>query len=107
MKNIQVVEWAGENGLEAVIIIAGSFDVRRREEFSAAFHLIPEKVNRIIVDLEKTNYMDSAAVCMLLGLRMFATLKNVELILKNCNSVVRPSLQRGCVESLFNIENAH
>ena len=106
MKSIQVIEWAGESGLEAVIIIVGSFDMRRRAEFNEAFRLIPDQVTRVVVDLEKTTYIDSAAVCMLLGLRMYATLHNLELILKNCNLLVRPLLQRACVDSLFNFEQS-
>ena len=46
MKNIQVIEWVGKKGLEAAIIIVGSFDERRRIEFNVAFNRISEKVSR-------------------------------------------------------------
>ncbi len=101
MKNIHIVEWASENGLEVVILISGSFDQRLRKEFSEAFQLIPNEVDRIIVDLEKTTYLDNAALCMLLGLRMHATINNVELILKECNTAIRPLLQNYCFDEVF------
>ena len=104
LKNIHVVEWASEDGLEVVIVIYGSFDVRRRFEFSEAFRLIPEKADRIIVDLEKTTYIDYAAVGMLLGLRTYSTINEIELILRNCNNVVRPLIQRDSIDSIFKFD---
>lgn len=101
MKNIHIVEWAGENGLEVVILISGSFDQRMRKEFSEAFQLIPVKVDRIIVDLEMTTYIDNSALCMLLGLRMYARLNNVDLILKKCNAAIRPLLNNDCFNEMF------
>ena len=104
MKNITVVEWASEDGLEVVIIIYGSFDESRRVEFSEAFKLIPEKADRIIVDLEKTTFIDHAAICMLLGLRSYSIINGVELLLRNCNKAVRPLIQRDCINTLFRMD---
>lgn len=99
-----MVEWAGEDGLTVEIVISGSFDERRRIEFSNAFSLIPENVNHIVVDLAKTTFIDSAAVGMLLGLRTFCSVHNIGLVLKSCESPVRSLLERACVESLFKFE---
>jgi anti-anti-sigma factor len=82
----------------ATIYLSGSFTFDAFREFKAAYksQLNDSKINCIVVDLEKTQYLDSSALEMLVVLRDQVQLTGKSLILS------KPSL---FIKRVFDIAN--
>lgn len=78
----------------AVIHLTGRFDFSSHSEFKQCYEaaLIEPMVRRISVDLQSVEYLDSAALGMLLLLKERATARALPVALVNCNGLVKELL---------------
>ena len=90
---------------QATIAIDGRFDFSQRAEFTAAYRGVDSpRTVEFIVDLSRTEYVDSSALGMLLLLREFAGGDGSKIILKNCSGEVKRILQVSNFHSLFRVD---
>jgi HptB-dependent secretion and biofilm anti anti-sigma factor len=78
----------------AVIHLTGRFDFSSHTEFKQCYEaaLTEPTVRRISVDLKSVEYLDSAALGMLLLLKERATARSLSVALVNCNGLVKELL---------------
>ena len=86
------------------ISIDGSFDFSRLNEFREAYSNENIKSAKVIVDLSKTETIDSSALGMLLNMQRHLKKANGEIKIVNCNSVVAKIFNITHFEKKFNIE---
>lgn len=91
-----------DDGNEAVFHIEGKFDFNMHAEFRDAYRDLPSSTT-FIVDLEKTSFIDSSAMGMLLLLREYAGGKAANIILTNCNPSLRKTLSIANLGKIFTI----
>ncbi|MCB1785095.1 MAG: STAS domain-containing protein [Chromatiaceae bacterium] len=70
----------GENDLHRIVVIQGRFMFDTRNECLKVLELMPEGITRVTIDMTRTDYLDSAALGMLIQARQ--KLAGVELGLK-------------------------
>ncbi|GHD44792.1 anti-anti-sigma factor [Marinobacter persicus] len=92
-----------ENGQTLVIAVEGRFDFSSHQAFRDAYEQADGGVERYIVDLSDTTYLDSSALGMLLLLRDHAGGDAASISIENCNSDVRRILSISNFEQLFSI----
>ena len=91
----------GKNNV--VINIVGRFDFSVLDEFRKSYEPYPD-VKNYIIDLKETQYLDSSALDMLLGLRDHAggDIANIRII--NTNEDVKKILMITRLDELFTID---
>lgn len=92
-----------EDGRSLTIRISGRFDFSQHQEFSNAAEQANGSVQRFVVDLDQTEYIDSSALGMLLVLRdkVNGVKDNIKLI--NANPQVKNILTIANFNQLFAI----
>lgn len=86
------------------IKVSGRFDFSLHREFKAAYAQLPDLPRwRIQVDLSRVDYMDSAALGMLLVLRERAGGEQARIALQGAQSTVLQILQVSSFERLFTL----
>jgi|SRR5262245_26906817 anti-anti-sigma factor len=93
---------AVERGV-CTIRVSGRFDFSCHGAFRDAMKQAPDGVD-VVVDLEETSYLDSAALGMLLLLREQAAKRSVRVSLANCRGQAHEVLQLANFQRLFKIE---
>ncbi len=79
-----------ENGLTLTISIWGEFNFMVLNEFRAAYNNdTARSAKNIIIDLRKTETIDSSALGMLLNMQRSLKKSNREIRIINCNEVVK------------------
>ena len=86
---------------ELTIAINGRFDFGLQQDFRASYKNI--KAKKIIVDLMKTEYMDSSALGMLLMMREYVGGVNADITLAHCSEDIKTILNVANFRILFNI----
>lgn len=87
------------------ISISGNFGFDAHKDFRATYaDLPPSSGRKFVIDLSKVNYMDSAALGMLLVLRERAGGNSSSIILKGATNTVQKILDISRFEQLFTIE---
>jgi len=86
---------------ELRIIVSGNFDFSLHPEFRKSYQDIDSTYN-IIVDLQSTDYMDSAALGMLLLLD--EEFENHRIKIVNCNDFIKQVFQVAHFEKKFDID---
>lgn len=82
--------------------ISGFFDISIVEEFTRAYASLPASAGRqYVIDLSEVEYMDSAALGMLLVLREKADQGDKSIVLKGANQDVLKTLEISRFEQLF------
>lgn len=76
-----------DNDMSMVIAVKGRFDFSVANDFRNCYRNDPVK-NQYIIDLKDTNFMDSAAVGMILLLHEFTENKS-HIRLQNCNTAIK------------------
>ncbi len=89
---------------ELLIKVSGRFDFSLHEEFKAAYDGKVEDGDRVVVDMEGVDYMDSSALGMLLLLREYVGEDDADVRLINGRPEIRNILQVSNFEQLFLIE---
>lgn len=91
------------NNKELNIFIDGRFDFNVLQPFRSTYENIDAKPERFIIDLEKSTYIDSSALGMLLALRDFAGGDDSEIVIKNCSNDIKKIFTITKLDELFNI----
>ena len=92
-----------EDGSTLNIHIDGRFDFSSHQAFRDAYEGADNRVERYVVDMTNTTYLDSSALGMLLLLRDFAGGDDASVTLTHCNDDVRRILTISNFEQLFDI----
>ena len=92
-----------DNGQTLVISVEGRFDFSSHQAFRDAYEQGDDGVERYVIDLSETTYLDSSALGMLLLLRDHAGGDAARISIENCNSDVRRILSISNFEQLFSI----
>jgi anti-anti-sigma factor len=95
---------ASQGGEELTISIEGRFDFSAHQEFRDSYERQDVDPSSYIVDLNRTTYLDSSALGMLLLLRDHAGGDNAEVRIVNCNRDVKKILTISNFEQLFTIQ---
>lgn len=93
----------GSNGTELTIFVEGRFDFSLQRLFREAYEKAPDDAVHYIVDLEKTTYLDSSALGMLLVLKEYAEGKNGSIKIAKPGKVVTEILQLSNFDKLFEV----
>jgi anti-anti-sigma factor len=88
------------------ISVDGRFDFTLHKEFRDIYTKLntDNKINKYIIDLSETNYMDSSALGMLLLLREFAGGEASQIEVIGCNSEIKEILEISNFDRLFKIQ---
>lgn len=90
------------------ISIEGDFEFSRLNEFRKAYtdEHNSNKIEsaKIVVDLEKTNTIDSSALGMMLNMQKHLNKADREISIVNCNDIVAKILKITNFEKKFNVE---
>lgn len=82
-------------------MVSGNFDFSKHPQFRNAYQDLDKSYN-VVVDLKNTEYMDSAALGMLLLLN--DEFNNHKIKITNCNDFIKQVLQVAHFEKKFDIE---
>jgi anti-anti-sigma factor len=93
-----------KNNETYTISIDGAFDFSRLNEFREAYSEETIQSAKIVVDLSKTETIDSSALGMLLNMQRFLKKSNGAIDIINCNSVVEKIFNITHFEKKFNIK---
>lgn len=88
-----------KNDSKLVINVSGDFDFSLHQNFRKAYENVP--ASQVIVDLHQTEYMDSAALGMLLLLAEHFSGKTVSLC--GCSDYIRELLEIAHFNKIFKI----
>lgn len=91
------------DGQTLTIRVEGRFDFSTHQAFRDAYEHRDSSVQRYVVDLSDTTYLDSSALGMLLLLRDHAGGDSASISIENCNGDVRRILAISNFEQLFSI----
>lgn len=91
-----------ESGSEVTISINGRFDFSLHKEFRDAYRDFPPSV-KYIIDMSKTEYMDSSALGMLLLLREHAGGDKSSIVITGCQPDIKKILTISNFQKLFEI----
>ena len=88
------------------IAVAGRFDVAIQREFRQAYESLEKGPSgrRYLIKLDKADYMDSAALGMLLHLQKFTGARKADLHISGANDTIRRTLSIAGFERFFTIE---
>ena len=85
------------------LLIAGRFDYEAHDAFVGAY-AEKEGISKYVVDMSKTEYLDSSALGMLLLLKDFAEEKSAKVSISNVNNDVRKILDIASFSQIFTID---
>ena len=94
-----------ENDKKMTMVLGERFDFSCHADFRNAYQSIDPTHYEITVDFKKTDYIDSAALGMLLVLRERAGGDHAKITLKSCQSSVQQILDITHFEDLFKFED--
>ena len=92
------------DGTELTIKVQGRFDFSAHQEFRDSYEREDVDPISYVVDLNRTTYLDSSALGMLLLLRDHAGGDDAEVKIVNCNRDVKKILTISNFEQLFSIQ---
>ncbi len=95
---------ASQDGNELTISVEGRFDFSAHQEFRESYERSDIDPSSYVVDLNRTTYLDSSALGMLLLLRDHAGGDSAEIKIVNCNRDVKKILTISNFEQLFTIQ---
>lgn len=91
------------DGAVLTIYVAGVFDFKLHAAFRAAYEGVAPRPRRYVVDLSQTEYLDSAALGMLLLLRKFAACDDNCVSISNAAPSVAKILKIANFQKLFKV----
>jgi HptB-dependent secretion and biofilm anti anti-sigma factor len=89
------------DGTEVTISLPEKFDFQLHKEFRAAYE--ESNVKSLVLDMNKTQYMDSSALGMLLQLKEYTDKHNSEIKIKNASKNVMQIMQIAHFDKLFKV----
>lgn len=87
---------------EIVITVSGHFDFRLVTEFRRAYNAIKDP-NKVVVDFENTDYIDSSGLGILVYLRKHFNCRKENIHLINCNNEVAKTFKIARFNKMFMI----
>lgn len=93
-----------DDKLTLTIKVKGNFDFNLHKEFRDAYAALQEPVNKCIIDMTDTEYMDSSALGMLLILKDHAGSVGAQIVLSNCKPDIKGILSVANFDDMFEIE---
>jgi len=93
-----------EDGRVVKIVIGQRFDFDVHRQFRDSYEGVDPEAQEYIIDLAKTEYMDSSALGMLLILRDYAGGDKATVKIINCSDDVNKTLTVSNFSSLFTID---
>jgi len=91
------------DGTEVTIEVEGRFDFSAHQDFRRAYESLRTKPQRFIVDMQRTSYLDSSALGMLLLLRDYAGGDAAQVSICNCSPEVKNILKVSNFDQLFKL----
>lgn len=93
------------DGTAITLKIEGRFDSNLLEEFRRSYEdKSTPKTSRYVVDLQRTEHLDSSALGMLLVLRDYAGGDRANIVIANCSPEVKKIFSISSFEKLFRVE---
>lgn len=92
------------DGKELTIKVQGRFDFSALQNFRNAYETLEKPVERYVIDLRESDYLDSSALGMLLALRDYAGGDSADIKIVNCKPDVKKILVITKLDELFNID---
>lgn len=92
-----------ENGKEITIKIEGRFDFGSHHDFRDAYRSASENGVAFILDMSKTEYMDSSALGMILLLKEYSGTLNGDIKVVNASTEIKNILQIANFDKLFSV----
>ena len=92
------------DGNEVVIGVSGRFDYSVHQDFRKAYEQAAGGNTRYVLDLDKTEYLDSSALGMLLLLREYAGGTRADVRIVNCREGIMKILNTANFQKLFSIQ---
>jgi len=89
------------DGSEITISLPEKFDFQLHKEFRQAYE--KASVKSLVLDMNKTQYMDSSALGMLLQLKEYAEKNNSKISIENTNNNILQIMQIAHFDKLFTI----
>ncbi len=93
-----------EKNHELTIHINGRFDFRALHDFRDSYEKSGHSVDKYVIDLKNSDYLDSSALGMLLTLRDYAGGDDAQIQIVNTPADIKRILYITKLDSLFNIE---
>lgn len=90
-------------GSTRIMRIAGKFDFKLHRAFRELYEDAPPEISSFVIDLTRTDYMDSSALGMLLLLREHVNGDRMRVRIVNCNPEIRKILEIANFDKLFDI----
>lgn len=91
------------DGTELTIEVEGRFDFSAHQAFRNAYEIAGAKPNKFVVDMQKTSYLDSSALGMLLLLRDYAGGDSAQISISHCSPEVKSILTASNFDQLFSL----
>lgn len=95
---------ASADGTILTIQIKGKFDFNLVQSFRQAYADINNKIDRIVIDLRETDYMDSSALGMLLNMKKTLGPSIDGIRISNCQPQLKKILQISRFDKKFDID---
>ena len=94
-----------QDGSNLTITIEGNFDANIEDEFRISYEGDPDVTpNSYTINMEKTEYLDSAALGMLLVFKDYAGGDSSDITITNCSREVKKILSVSGFDSLFKLQ---
>jgi len=95
---------SSQQGSHLTIAIAGRFDFSILQDFRNAYTLeIDAPINRISIDLSRSEHMDSSGMGLLLTLKKELQLESGSIELNNCRPHIRDALLAARLDHFFKV----
>lgn len=100
---MQQTNLVNSEGNTRVMRIDGKFDFKMHRRFRELYEQAPPEITRYVIDLARTEYMDSSALGMLLLLREHVAGDRLRVQIVNCRPEIRKILEIANFDKLFDI----
>ena len=98
---MRLVKKRSNDGKEVIISLPEKFDFQLHKEFREAYS--ENKAKSLVLDMNKTQFMDSSALGMLLQLKEYAEKTNTKINISNANENVLQILSIAHFDKLFKV----
>ncbi len=98
---MRVLKSKSKDGTEITISLPEKFDFQLHKEFRQAYQ--EDGVKSLILDMNKTQYMDSSALGMLLQLKEYTEGNNSKMSIKNTSNNIMQIMQIAHFDKIFTI----
>jgi HptB-dependent secretion and biofilm anti anti-sigma factor len=98
---MRLLKTKSKDGSEITISLPEKFDFQLHKEFRQAYE--EDGVKSLVLDMNKTQYMDSSALGMLLQLKEYADSNNSKMSIKNASNNIMQIMQIAHFDKLFTI----